>query len=324
MQGLVQEQERVRELELELELERARRQTCLSSSLGLILNSRGVENGLRGEPHLFSMDIRSFFCRARPRVSPLRYPGGKTRARELLTRYAETEYPGRRVLLSPFLGGGSFELSRMDAGCRVYGNDLFAPLATFWSVLKSSPRALQDAVRAALPVSKEDFLHARTSILSLTDPLAIATAYFLVNRCSFSGATFCGGYSREAAAKRMTPSAIDRLGSVELSQLTVSSLDACEFLRAHPETEETMVYADPPYVIDSYLYGKDGDLHEAFDHAAFAAVLKTRRDWILSYNDCPQVRTLYAGCRILEETWAYGMDNGKKPARELIILPGTL
>jgi DNA adenine methylase len=283
-----------------------------------------LENGLRvGYPNL-SMDIRSFFCRARPRVSPLRYPGGKTRARGILTHYVETEYPGRRTLLSPFLGGGSFELSRMDAGYRVYGNDLFAPLATFWSVLKSNPRALQDAVRAALPVSKEDFYRARTSILSMTDPLAIATAYFLVNRCSFSGSTFCGGYSRESAEKRLTASAIDRLGYVELSQLTVSSQDACEFLRRHPETEDTVVYADPPYVIESYLYGKDGDLHEAFDHAAFAAVLKTRRDWILSYNDCPLVRELYAGCRILKATWAYGMDNGKKTARELIILPGTM
>ena len=270
------------------------------------------------------MDLRLFFCPSPPRVSPLRYPGGKTRARALLTRYVETEYPGRRTLLSPFLGGGSFELSRLDAGCRVYGNDLFAPLATFWTVLKTSPRELQAAVRAALPVSKEDFLRSRSSILSMTDPLEIATAYFLVNRCSFSGATFCGGYSREAAEKRLTASAIDRLGRVELSRLTVTCQDACEFLRAHPETEDTVVYADPPYVIESYLYGKDGDLHEAFDHTAFAGVLKTRRDWILSYNDCPLVRELYAGCQIEEATWAYGMDNGKKPARELIIRPGTL
>ena len=212
----------------------------------------------------------------------------------------------------------------MDKGYRVYGNDLFAPLATFWQVLKTRPQELQASVRAACPVSKEDFLRYRESILDLTDPLEIATTYFLVNRCSFSGATFCGGFSQEASEKRLTPSSIDRLGTLELSRLTVSCQDACEFLRLHPETRETLVYADPPYVIDSYLYGKNGDLHEAFNHDAFAEVLKTRRDWVLSYNDCPRVRALYADCRIVESTWAYGMNNGKALAHELIILPGTL
>lgn len=269
------------------------------------------------------MDLRSFFGRAPQRVSPLRYPGGKTRARRILDKVFRAEYPGRRVLLSPFLGGGSVELHQMDAGFRVYANDLFRPLATFWQVLKTRPHELQDAVRAACPVSKEDFLRCRETIMMLTDPLEIATAYFLVNRCSFSGATFCGGFSQESADTRMTPSVIDRLGTLDLSGMTISCQEACEFLRAHPETRDTLVYADPPYVIESYIYGKNGDLHEAFNHAAFADVLKTRRDWVLSYNDCPLVRELYAGCRFLETSWAYGMDNGKKAARELIILPGT-
>lgn len=210
----------------------------------------------------------------------------------------------------------------MDAGLRVYANDLFRPLVTFWQVLKTRPRELQEAVRAACPVSKEDFLRCRETILTLEDPLQIATAYFLVNRCSFSGSTFSGGFSQEAADTRMTPSVIDRLGTLDLSRMTISCQDACEFLRAHPETRDTFVYADPPYVIDSYIYGKNGDLHEAFDHAAFAVALKTRRDWVLSYNDCPLVRALYADCRILATSWAYGMDNGKKTAHELIILPG--
>lgn len=268
------------------------------------------------------MDLRAFFGRRLPQKSPLRYPGGKTRAVSLLADTLRAEYPGRRTLLSPFLGGGSFELNRLGAGYRVYANDLFVPLYTFWSVVKTRGPELRAAVRAACPVSKEDFLRYRTDILSYTDPLQIATAYFLVNRCSFSGATFCGGYSREAAEKRMTPSAIDRL-ELDLSGLTLTNLDACAFLRAHPETPDTVVYADPPYWIDSYLYGKDGDMHEGFDHAGFAAVLKGRRDWVLSYNDCPAIRELYADCRILEVSWAYGMDNGKKASSELLILPGT-
>lgn len=256
-----------------------------------------------------------------PNKSPLRYPGGKTRALRILTDAVETYYPGRRTLLSPFLGGGSFELDAASRGYTVHANDYFVPLYSFWQVLKLDPKGLHAAVRRHLPMSKERFLAFRTSKLDFSDPQEIATAYFLVNRCSFSGATFCGGFSAEAAETRCNRAAVDRLLQVNLKKVTLSNRDAIEFLRQNPETSDTVVYADPPYYITTYVYGKDGDMHEAFDHASFAAYLKTRADWVLSYNDCPYIRELYAGCRILPVSWSYGMNNGAKPSSEVLILP---
>jgi DNA adenine methylase len=253
--------------------------------------------------------------------SPLRYPGGKTRAIKILTGYVERNFPERRTLLSPFLGGGSFELSCASRGYTVYANDLFSPLAVFWNVVKTRAAELQTVVSQECPVSKEDFVVFRNTIGDITESLDIAKAYFIVNRCSFSGATFCGGFSAQASSGRLNRSAIERLGQVDMTNVTVSNLDGIQFLREHPETNDTIVYADPPYYISTYIYGKDGDLHEEFDHKAFAELILTRKDWILSYNDCPYIRELYVGCRIHEETWAYGMDNGKKKASELIILP---
>lgn len=255
-----------------------------------------------------------------PNVSPLRYPGGKTRALSILERYRHTYYPNRKTLLSPFLGGGSFELAQAANGLSVYANDLFTPLFFFWAVLQVDPRGLYAAVLEYLPVGKETFLEFRKSILSYSDPQQVAAAYFIVNRCSFSGATFCGGFSAEAAEKRCNRSAVDRLLNVDLRHVTLSNQDAVTFLREHPETEDTIIYADPPYYISTYVYGKDGDMHEQFDHSRFARYLKTRRDWILSYNDCPYIRNLYAGCRITKESWSYGM-NASKVSSELIILP---
>ena len=97
-------------------------------------------------------------------------------------------------------------------------------------------------------------------------------------------------------------------------------MDCCEFLRAHPEKADTLVYADPPYYIKTYIYGKDGDMHESFDHKAFAETIRKRRDWMISYNDCDYIRELYKGCRIFTESWAYGM-NASKESSEVIILP---
>jgi DNA adenine methylase len=204
-------------------------------------------------------------------------------------------------------------------GYTVHANDLFNPLATFWRMVLDCPDELKARIRTKMPVTKEAFSEYRQNIMTLTDPLEIAATYFVVNRCSFSGSTFCGGYSREAAEKRMTESSVERI-SVSLDRMTIECKDAVEFLMSHPETHDTVVYADPPYAISNYVYGKDGDLHQAFDHVWFANTLKQRSDWVLSYNDCQLVRDLYKGCRILPVTWAYGM-NRSKQSSEVVILP---
>jgi len=248
--------------------------------------------------------------------SPLRYPGGKTRAIKILNTYVPE---GKTVLLSPFFGGGSFELHQAGKGMQVYGNDLFVPLYTFWSVLKQDPVELQRRVQAMCPVTKDAFLNLRKSILTIKNPLDIAAAYYVVNRCSFSGATFCGGFSQQSADGRMNQAAIDRLTQVSLDRVQLSNDDCVDFLKKHPQTKETFVYADPPYYISTYVYGKDGDMHEGFDHARFANELKKRSDWLLSYNDCPYIRDLYSDCRIESVQWSYGMSI--KPSSEIVILP---
>jgi DNA adenine methylase len=249
--------------------------------------------------------------------SPLRYPGGKTRAIKILDTYIPE---GKTILLSPFLGGGSFELyCREERGMTVYANDLFYPLYIFWKVLKDRPMELQQCVQSMCPITKEVFSNLRNDILDMKDELEIATAYYIVNRCSFSGATFCGGFSQQSADGRMNQSAIDRLTKVSLENIILSNDDCVKFLVDHPQTENTVIYADPPYYIPTYVYGKDGDMHEGFNHVQFATELKKRSDWILSYNDCPYIRELYSDCKIESVRWSYGMSI--KPSSEIIILP---
>ena len=254
--------------------------------------------------------------------SPLRYPGGKTRAVTFLKETLLKEYPSRKNLLSPFFGGGSFEIAMASDGYTVLGNDLFSPLYTFWSQTKQNAVAVADRVQQEMPVNKEKFVQFRQDIQNESDPLIIAAKYFIINRCSFSGATFCGGFSEQAASGRLTESSLKTLKEVNLTRFTFSKQDCCEFLKAHPESSDTVIYADPPYYIDSYIYGKDGDLHQAFDHKAFASAIKKRSDWMISYNDCEYIRELYSGCRFLSPSWSYGMNKSKKSS-ELLILPAA-
>ena len=258
--------------------------------------------------------------RVKKNKSPLRYPGGKTRAIPILEKYVEKFYPERNVLISPFFGGGSFELHMKSKGYRIHANDLFKPLYTFWKTLQERREGLTAEIKKCMPVTKEVFASMRSSICSLEDPLLMATYYFVINRSSFSGATLCGGFSRQAAEKRFTTSSVETLGACDLKDISFSNKDCSAILDEISETSSTIVYADPPYYIETYIYGKDGDMHESFNHEAFAATIKKRSDWIVSYNDCAYIRELYKGCRIFKESWAYGM-NSSKESSEIIILP---
>ena len=246
--------------------------------------------------------------------SPLRYPGGKTRAIKILDKYIETYFKGRKRVLSPFFGGGSFEIHLQGKGYEVLGNDLFKPLYEFWSSAKTDSKKLAETVKNMMPITKEKFCSLRK------EENITAAAYYCINRCSFSGSTFCGGYSAQAAVGRLNDLSLETLKRVNLSKIAFSNKDCITFLKENVEDINTFIYADPPYYIESYIYGKDGDLHQAFDHGAFALYLKTRSDWILSYNDCEYIRELYKDSRIIKEAWSYGM-NASKKSSEIIILP---
>jgi DNA adenine methylase len=255
--------------------------------------------------------------------SPLRYPGGKTRAVKILNSYVQTYFPERKTVISPFFGGGSFELFLYSNKYKVIGNDLFKPLYTFWKILISNSELLKERVEELMPITKEKFLSYRKEITELSDELEIASYYYIINRCSFSGATFCGGFSLEASTKRLNESSLKTVESYkdlkDSESLSFSNKDCIEFIKDHPENKESFLYLDPPYYISTYIYGKNGDLHENFDHIKLRDELMTRSDWILSYNDCEYIRELYKGCKIFKEQWSYGM-NAKKDSSEIIIM----
>ena len=65
--------------------------------------------------------------------SPLRYPGGKSRAAKHLVPMIEAM--GVTKMVSPFFGGGSVELECAARGIRVHGYDLFRPVVCVWQAL---------------------------------------------------------------------------------------------------------------------------------------------------------------------------------------------
>ena len=242
--------------------------------------------------------------------SPLRYPGGKSRATKQIFSYIPQD---EVKLCSPFLGGASVELictTRMH----VYGADIFEPLIAFWRALLTTPDQLIERVNSYYPLSRTKFYTLQKSYTQLTNELERAAAFFVLNRASFSGTTLSGGMS--PGHPRFTRSAIERLRNFKANNFEVECADFRQFI---PKHSDAFLYLDPPYMNGQALYGMNGNTHKGFDHQSLAEILYKRNRWIMSYNDCQQVRELYADYPIVSVEWIYGMSNDKQ-SREILIL----
>jgi DNA adenine methylase len=165
----------------------------------------------------------------------------------------------------------------------------------------------------------------RDTIADEPDALERAVKYFVINRCSFSGSTLSGGFSEESSKKRFTKSSIDRVRELDLSDVDVHDEDFTSFLATHGKGRKGFVFVDPPYYLESKskLYGKNGDLHETFDHVGLREALgRVERDWVLTYNDSPYIRELYKDYDIVDVSWSYGMNSSKASSEIVIICTG--
>lgn len=255
--------------------------------------------------------------------SPLRYPGGKTRACDKLDEILKDYFDVKQIsiIISPFLGGASFEFYLQSKyGFKLIANDKFKPLYTFWKLCKEQNEELCRILYENInKIEKENFIELREKIMD-QENLDQAVSYFIINRCSFSGATLSGGFSLEASKKRFTKSSIDRVKQLDLKNVELSCLDFEDFLDRKQKDNE-IIFLDPPYYLEkgSKLYGQKGDLHDGFNHKKLKEILSKKDKWIMTYNDCSFIKDLYKDYTILDVDWTYGMNSTKKSSEIVII-----
>ncbi len=258
-------------------------------------------------------------------ISPLRYPGGKTRACKILDEnilkyFTLNDFD---TILSPFFGGGSFEFYLQNSyNKKIIANDKFTPLYNFWKQIKYNNIKLYNELKEIKNIKKEDFQKYRDEIMNLNnDMLKQAILYFIINRCSFSGATLSGGFSEEASKKRFTESSKEKIKNLDLTDFEIYNYDFKKFINKYYIENKTLIFLDPPYYLEekSNLYGKNGDMHDTFDHQKLYDTIKNKKKWIITYNDCDYIRKLYSQYLILSVNWSYGMNKSKKSS-ELIII----
>lgn len=249
--------------------------------------------------------------------SPLRYPGGKSRAIKILMPFFPQDFD---ELAEPFFGGGSVGLYlAQNLGLKqIFANDLNADLYCFWQTLKTQNKALIDEIERTRQTHTngrelyEKLLARRGENLS---DFQRAVDFFVLNRITFSGVVDCGGYSQKAYESRFTPSSIERLKNMDsILRNFIFSNQSYESLLQN-NGKRVFIFLDPPYfsASKSKLYGKKGDLHANFNHERLCEHLKnTKHRFLLTYDDSEFIRELYKDFYKLKYTLQYGMNNFKQ------------
>jgi DNA adenine methylase len=253
--------------------------------------------------------------------SPLRYPGGKSRAIEQMKFLLPKGFEEYR---EPFVGGGSFfiYLKQVYPKLRIWINDLNPELYYFWKYAQIDSEKLAKEV---LKIKSE-----RANGQELFDELVgvhkeslsefeRAARFFVLNRITFSGVVESGGYSQGAFVGRFTESSIQRVAKLGklLEGIKITHLDYREVISEGGK--EVFTFLDPPYfkATKSKLYGKNGILHTGFNHDEFASEMKKcKHSWLITYDDSPEIRKNFEFANIYDWELQYGMNNYKQGKAE--------
>jgi DNA adenine methylase len=240
--------------------------------------------------------------------SPLRYPGGKS----CLANYFKAILKQNDLLgceyVEPYAGGSSVALALLFGGyvSTVHINDLSRPVAAFWRSALTQTDELCRRIRDCR-VTVDNYARQK-AILSKpqkVSTLQLGFAAFFVNRTSRSGiissrSGVIGG--KDQKGKWKVDARFGRRGLVERIEaigkrrkdIRLYNMDAADFLREHVTSlpSRTFIYLDPPY------YRNGQRLYQNFyrhpDHVSLARiVLRLKQQWALSYDDAPEVRSLY-------------------------------
>ena len=169
-------------------------------------------------------------------------------------------------------------------------------------------------MRGYYPLSRDTFYDIKNNFDKPKSQYERAAIFYVLNRSSFSGLTLTGGMS--AGHPNFNQTKIKSLADFNVKNLTVQQAD---FKESIPRANGELLYLDPPYLIDMNLYGNHGDMHEGFDHKGLANILKDTPNWILSYNQSPEIEELYKGFQFHYPKWSYAMSDDKE-SKEVLIL----
>ena len=168
-------------------------------------------------------------------------------------------------------------------------NDFNGNLVNLYRCVREQPEALRNELRYMLN-SRLDFEYMKGMLHSraVLPDVRRASYYYALIRYSYAAGTSTFGSQPHAMWNNfpLIESAAGRLQKV-----VIENKDCVKLIRQY-DRPESFFYCDPPYYnADQYYEAVSSD---GFDHAGLAdALLGIKGKFLLSYNDCPEIRALY-------------------------------
>ena len=247
--------------------------------------------------------------------TPLRYPGGKSRAITKMSQYLP-EMSMYNEYREPFLGGGSVALymTKHYPHLKIWVNDLYEPLSNFWQQLQHEGNEITTRLRTFKTAystpekAKELFNDCKELVNDTSASLTTrAVSFYIVNKCSFSGLTESSSFSKQASESNFSLRGIEKLPGYSklIENWKITNL-SYEDLKT--DNKNVFTYFDPPYEIGIPIYGKRGEMHKYFDHDKFAADCDGQTNHqMISYNSTQVIRNRFKDWYAAEFDLTYSM-----------------
>jgi DNA adenine methylase len=236
----------------------------------------------------------------------LRYPGGKSKATKTLAPWFPEDFKEYR---EPFIGGGSvaFYATQAYPDVPVWINDKYVTLYNCWGQLRDNGEELSNRLNdiksrvseSGTQEEKDKFaknlFDQYASEIDTYDKFEKAVAFFIMNKCSYSGLTENSSFSRTAANSNFSLVGADKLAQFSklIKNWNITNIDYSKVMNASG-LDNTFVFLDPPYDIKDFLYGKNREMHKSFDHEVFAEkVYVCPHNFMITYNVNDHLLELY-------------------------------
>ena len=241
------------------------------------------------------------------------WPGGKTR----LLKYILPLIPAHRTYVEVFFGGGAVFFAKPAAPVEVI-NDINGDLVAFMRNAKDHCDELLKELDLVLN-SRQEFEDYKKQA-GLTEIQRVAR-WFVRNKLSFSGmgGDFVITRTQPLSSRQSRLDAIRAL-SDRLDRTTIEHRSWEKVLKAY-DHPEAFFFMDPPYL------DAGGEAYAAWSEATLkefaTAVRALKGAWMVTFQDCSQIRREFAGCKIkaIERANGIGNTTGKtgRTYKEVII-----
>lgn len=236
-------------------------------------------------------------------MSIFRYPGGKGKLLKVIRPQIDLMIKnGAAEYHEACVGGGAVvaSVAKDYPGLPLSINDADPYMYLFWQILvngsENELKRLFELIRQTPTV--ELFKRLRREEPESCMDMAYQAIFF--NRTTFSGIHNSGPYGGYAQDKQhkitdrfRSDQIIDdilRLRLLLRGRTTVSRRSVIDYMRFFVGKND-IVYIDPPYVErGNSLYPVGMNLQE---HQALSQILRSKRNWILSYDRCPATTEMY-------------------------------